>query len=85
MRLFPPAHTIARQPIAADEVLGQRIPAGAEVLIVPWLLHRRLRSGSIPTASIRSALRPSAPPRDRASPIFHSAAARASASAPLSL
>jgi cytochrome P450 len=22
-------------------VLGQRIPAGAEVLIVPWLLHRK--------------------------------------------
>ena len=40
-RLYPPAHTIARQPIAADEVLGQRIPAGAEVLIVPWLLHRK--------------------------------------------
>ncbi len=41
MRLYPPAHTMARQPIAADEVLGHRIPAGAEVLIVPWLLHRK--------------------------------------------
>jgi cytochrome P450 len=41
MRLYPPAHTMSRQPIAADEVLGQRIPAGAEVLIVPWLLHRK--------------------------------------------
>src|SRR5262249_62280228 len=26
MRLYPPAHTMAREPIAADEVLGQRIP-----------------------------------------------------------
>ena len=42
MRLYPPAHTFARQPSATDEILGHRIPAGAEVLIVPWLLHRKL-------------------------------------------
>ena len=41
MRLYPPAHTFGRSPIADDEVLGHRIPAGAEVLIVPWLLHRK--------------------------------------------
>ncbi len=41
MRLYPPAHTIARQPVAADELVGHHIPAGAEVLIVPWLLHRK--------------------------------------------
>jgi cytochrome P450 len=41
MRLYPPAHTTARQPIADDEILGHRIPAGAAVLIVPWLLHRK--------------------------------------------
>jgi cytochrome P450 len=41
MRLYPPAYIIARQPVAADEVLGHRIPAGAEVLILPWLLHRK--------------------------------------------
>ncbi len=41
MRLYPPAHTLSRSPIAADEVLGQRIPPRAEVLIVPWLLHRK--------------------------------------------
>jgi cytochrome P450 len=41
MRLYPPAHTFARQPLADDELLGHRIPAGAEVLIVPWLLHRK--------------------------------------------
>src|SRR6516165_11405120 len=31
MRLYPPAHTIAREPIAPDFILGQRIPAGAIV------------------------------------------------------
>ena len=41
MRLYPPAHTMARQPIAPDYILGHRIPAGALVLIVPWLLHRK--------------------------------------------
>jgi cytochrome P450 len=41
MRLFPPAHTFGRQPIADDEILGHRIPAGAEVLILPWLVHRK--------------------------------------------
>ena len=41
MRLFPPAHTFGRQPIKTDEILGHRIPAGSEVLIMPWLLHRK--------------------------------------------
>jgi len=41
MRLYPPAHTLSRAPIRADEVLGHRIPAGATVLIVPWMLHRK--------------------------------------------
>ena len=41
MRLYPPAHTISREPIADDEVLGHRIPGGANVLISPWLLHRK--------------------------------------------
>jgi cytochrome P450 len=41
MRLYPPAHTLGREAIAADEVLGHRIPAGATVLVVPWMLHRK--------------------------------------------
>jgi len=41
MRLYPPAHTMAREPIAPDYILGHRIPAGAVVLIAPWLIHRR--------------------------------------------
>jgi cytochrome P450 len=48
MRLYPPAHTMAREPIAADKVLGQRIPAGAIVLIAPWLLHRKASLWSEP-------------------------------------
>ena len=41
MRLYPPAHTLGREPIAADEVLGHRIPARSTVLVVPWMLHRK--------------------------------------------
>jgi cytochrome P450 len=41
MRLYPPAHTMAREPVAADEILGHRIPLGSIVLISPWLLHRK--------------------------------------------
>ena len=33
MRLYPPAHTIGREAIATDEILGHRIPANAAVLI----------------------------------------------------
>ena len=43
LRLYPPAHTLAREAIAADELAGHRIPAGATVYIVPWLLHRHRR------------------------------------------
>jgi cytochrome P450 len=41
MRLYPPAHTISRQAVGDDSVLGHRIPAGSAVLIAPWLLHRK--------------------------------------------
>ena len=41
MRLYPPAHTLAREAIAPDEVGGHYVPAHAAVLIVPWLLHRK--------------------------------------------
>jgi cytochrome P450 len=41
MRLYPPAHTFGREPIADDNILGHRIPAGSDVLVLPWLLHRK--------------------------------------------
>jgi cytochrome P450 len=40
MRLYPPAHTLSRVAIGDDEVLGRRIPKGAQVVIAPWLVHR---------------------------------------------
>jgi cytochrome P450 len=32
---------LGREAIGPDEVLGHRIPAGATVLIVPWMPHRK--------------------------------------------
>jgi cytochrome P450 len=40
MRLYPPAHTMSRAALGRDEVCGQRIPRGAVIFIVPWILHR---------------------------------------------
>jgi cytochrome P450 len=43
MRIYPPVHTIARQAIGEDILLGQRIPKGSTVMISPWLLHRHVK------------------------------------------
>ncbi len=40
MRLYPPVWILPRRALAADEVGGYRVPAGGEVLICPYLLHR---------------------------------------------
>ncbi|MGH6988871.1 MAG: cytochrome P450 [Stellaceae bacterium] len=40
IRLYPPAHTLAREAVKADEILGHHIPAGAVIYLVPWLIHR---------------------------------------------
>ncbi|MGJ3264980.1 MAG: cytochrome P450 [Salinarimonas sp.] len=40
MRLYPPAAFMSREAIAQDRVAGIRLPAGAIVMIAPWVLHR---------------------------------------------
>ncbi|MFF4214508.1 cytochrome P450 [Streptomyces sp. NPDC001796] len=40
MRLYPPVWILPRIARAADEIGGYRVPAGADVLICPYLLHR---------------------------------------------
>lgn len=40
MRLYPPAWAIGRSPVADDEVLGFKIPKGANVMMSQWLTHR---------------------------------------------
>ena len=43
MRLYPPAWAIGRSVIGADSLCGFSIPAGATILISPWLTHRSAR------------------------------------------
>lgn len=40
MRLFPPAWILGRQAIAGDELGPYRIPAGAGLLMSPFVIHR---------------------------------------------
>jgi len=40
MRLYPPAWVTNRKAVRADEIAGYAIPAGAEVSISPYVIHR---------------------------------------------
>jgi cytochrome P450 len=40
MRLYPPAHTIARTALGADRIGGVRVPPGASITISIYALHR---------------------------------------------
>ncbi|WP_279482675.1 cytochrome P450 [Aureimonas sp. SK2] len=40
MRLYPPAPSLNRMALERDEVCGLEVPAGASLLVLPWLVHR---------------------------------------------
>jgi enediyne biosynthesis protein E7 len=40
MRLYPPVWLLPRRAVAEDVIDGYRVPAGADVLICPYTLHR---------------------------------------------
>ncbi|MCB5181957.1 cytochrome P450 [Streptomyces antimicrobicus] len=40
MRLYPAAPVIGRRAVAATDIAGRRIPAGADVILAPWVTHR---------------------------------------------
>lgn len=40
MRLYPSAPIIGRRVVAADRLCGYAVPAGVDVLVVPWVIHR---------------------------------------------
>lgn len=48
MRLYPPVWILPRKALADDEVGGYHVPAGADVLICPYTLHRRPDSWNDP-------------------------------------
>jgi len=61
LRLYPPAFTLAREAIAADNAAGIEIPAGALIWIAPWVLHRHRRLWRDPDAFDPSRFLPAAP------------------------
>ena len=50
MRLYPPAWVVSRRAIADDVIGGFRVPAGAIVLVSPYVTHRHPEFWSIPDA-----------------------------------
>ncbi|HEV2639940.1 MAG TPA: cytochrome P450 [Actinocrinis sp.] len=40
MRLYPPVWILPRSALAPDQIGGYRVPAGADVLVCPYTLHR---------------------------------------------
>ncbi|MFB8765258.1 cytochrome P450 [Nocardiopsis alba] len=48
MRLYPPVWILPRRSLADDEVGGYHVPAGSDVLICPYTLHRRPDSWEAP-------------------------------------
>jgi cytochrome P450 len=40
LRLFPPVGFLARQAAASCEMRGKQVPAGASVVVSPWLIQR---------------------------------------------
>ena len=48
MRLYPPAPMIGRMACSEDMLGAERVPAGASILISPWVLHRHARLWSEP-------------------------------------
>jgi cytochrome P450 len=40
MRLYPPAWLITRKSLQADHLAGHDVPAGALIILSPWLMHR---------------------------------------------
>ena len=50
LRLYPPGWLLSRRTIAADVLAGFQIPAGTNVLLSPYLLHRHPRFWPDPDA-----------------------------------
>lgn len=43
MRLYPAGPVIGRRAVAATRIDGHTIPAGADVVVAPWVTHRHTR------------------------------------------
>ena len=60
LRLFPPVPIQARVAAQARQIAGRDVPAGAVVMLVPWLLHRHRTWWSEPDSFIPDRFMPGA-------------------------
>ena len=58
MRLYPPAPSINREAIQADRYEGLEIVKGAQVLIMPWTIHRHRKLWEKPNAFLPERFQP---------------------------
>ncbi|MBX3569380.1 MAG: cytochrome P450 [Rhizobiaceae bacterium] len=58
MRLYPPAPSINREPIEADTYRTLKLPRGAQVLVMPWVVHRHRKLWDDPNAFLPSRFHP---------------------------
>lgn len=61
LRLYPPAWVVSRRALDDDELAGVPVPAGALVLVSPWVLQRDARSWADPLRFDPSRFLPGAP------------------------
>jgi cytochrome P450 len=82
MRLYPPVPSLTERQLVADDVVSDvRIPKGAQVAIMPWVLHRHETLWTDPTRFDPDAFHRKTAPAATALPGCPSAEARAFASA----
>ena len=62
MRLYPPVWGLPRKAVNADEIDGYQIPAGADVMISPYTLHRHPGFWPDPDQFRPERFAPAAPP-----------------------
>ncbi len=58
LRLYPPAPSINREPVADDEYKGLKIPRKAQVLVMPWTVHRHRKLWDKPEAFLPERFHP---------------------------
>jgi cytochrome P450 len=58
MRLYPPAPSINREPIETDRYKDFELPKGAQVLVMPWTVHRHRKLWDNPEAFLPERFHP---------------------------
>ena len=85
MRLYPPAFVVVRQAKGPDRLAGRDVPAGAVIMVAPWVLHRHRQLWDDPDAFDPRRFLPTASPPDRFAYLPFGAGPRVCIGAPLAL